>query len=103
MCTAVLLSWVSVKIGKSGKPYWILKNSWGTDWGENGYARLVRGKSMCGVAELAIVPLYVVKAKIPPYRVVHVILDTVGPILIIGYVRSVMSDSFKRHVGVLSL
>ena len=32
------------------------------------------------------------KAKIPPYHVVRVILDMVGQILIIGYVRSAMSD-----------
>jgi len=38
------------------KDYWLLRNMWGTAWGENGYVRVVRGKNMCGVAEAASYP-----------------------------------------------
>lgn len=30
--------------------YWIVKNSWGTEWGENGFAKISRGHDACGIS-----------------------------------------------------
>ncbi|KAH8397770.1 hypothetical protein KR222_000881, partial [Zaprionus bogoriensis] len=35
--------------GESKVPYWLIGNSWNTDWGDNGFFRILRGEDHCGI------------------------------------------------------
>jgi len=47
-CSGTELNHGVVLVGATAD-YWIVRNSWGASWGEQGYIRLERGQNICGI------------------------------------------------------
>lgn len=51
-CSSSTVNHAMLVVGYT-KDAWILKNWWGSHWGENGYMRLKRRVNRCGIANYA--------------------------------------------------
>jgi hypothetical protein len=61
-CTGAALSHAITIIGygtdtATGLDYWLVKNSFGRQWGEGGFFRMARGVDMCGIENWGVVPI----------------------------------------------
>ena len=49
LAPSILLTCLDSKGTENGTPYWLVANSWSTQWGEDGFFKILRGKNECGI------------------------------------------------------
>ena len=40
---------VGYETHETGEEFWIVKNSWGPEWGENGFFKIIKGIGHCAI------------------------------------------------------
>ena len=58
--SVLAVGWGQLSPEEGGTKYWIVKNSWGSRWGMDGYFWIRRGTNECGIESLAVesMPIY---------------------------------------------
>merc|ERR1711963_934066 len=54
-CTDTTINHAVLAVGygtENGKDYWLVKNSWGTNWGDGGYIKMLRGSNHCRIGNI---------------------------------------------------
>jgi len=57
-CTSTRINHAVLIVGygkENGVKYWKVKNSWGANWGDNGFIKIRRGTNECGIEERAVI------------------------------------------------
>ncbi len=50
----VAVGWGHTMVNGKRQKYWIMRNTWGKHWGEDGYFRIRRGTDECGIESMAV-------------------------------------------------
>merc|ERR1719510_2156630 len=56
-CSTTSINHAVVVVGygtENGSSYWLVKNSWGSNWGDKGYIKMYRGDGICGIGKLCL-------------------------------------------------
>ncbi len=48
------VGWGHAMVNGKRVKYWIMRNTWGKHWGENGHFRIVRGRDECGIESMSV-------------------------------------------------